>query len=228
MRPMTAFSILLVVLLQGCNRPTEPPDQIGPSSEQLAAKERATEERLTGYFREILTPNLRRCWERVQGAGAVAFAMTYVNSDGRWTLDELQATSSTLAADQDGVAATCVKEAVAGKSFPADKVDTAFANGATSTRFLVNWSFPVPLPTDATVALAKADGGGAGSPGSCWYCGHDLKTGDGACLSGKSGYLGCIENISGGCVCFGGSCGSGGYAGAGGTIAMRARNPGTS
>ena len=225
MRPM--FSVLLLVLAQGCARPTDPPRETGPSTEQLAAKEQATEARLTGYFRERLTPNLRSCWERVQGAGSVAFAMTYVNSDGRWILDELQATSSTLAPDQDAVAAVCVKEAVTGNSFPADKVDTAFTNGAASTRFVVNWSFPVPLPTDATVALARAIGGGAGSPGSCWYCGHDPKTLDGECKSGKSGWQGCIETISGGCICFGGSCASGGYTTTGGTIAMRARNPGT-
>ena len=163
----------------------------------------------------------------MQGAGGVAFAITYASSDGRWTLDELHATSSTLAADQDAVAATCVREALAGTSFGVDRVDTAFTDGAASTRFVVNWSFPVPLPADATAALARAPGGGAGSPGSCWYCGHDLKTGDGACLAGRTGWLGCIENISGGCVCFGGSCGSGGYTGAGGTLVMQARNPGT-
>ena len=61
----TMFSILLLVLVQGCTRPTVPPRETGPSTEELAAKERATEERLTGYFREILTPNLRRCWDRV-------------------------------------------------------------------------------------------------------------------------------------------------------------------
>jgi hypothetical protein len=223
----TAFSVLLLALVQGCTRPADPPRQIGPSPEQLAAKERATEERLTGYFRGILTPNLRSCWERVQGTGSVAFAMTYANSGGRWTLAELHPTSSTLTADQDGIATGCVKQALAGTSFGVDKVDTAFANGAASTRFIVNWSFPVPLPADASAIMAKAPGGGAGSPASCWYCGHDLKTGDGACLAGKSGYPGCIENLSGGCVCFGGSCGSGGFGGAGGTVAMRAINPGT-
>lgn len=69
MRPM--FSVLLLVLVQGCARPTDPPRETGPTAEQLAAKEQATEARLTGYFRE-LTPNLRRCWDRVQGSGSVA------------------------------------------------------------------------------------------------------------------------------------------------------------
>ncbi len=228
MRPMTTmFSVLLLVLVLACSRPANPPRETGPSEAQLAAKEQATEARLTGYFRDRLTPNLYSCWERVQGSGSIAFAMTYVNRDGRWFLDELHATSSTLAADQDGVAASCVKQALADSSFAADKVDTAFTNSAASTRFVVNWSFPVPLPTNAAAALAKAPGGGVGAAASCWYCGHDPKTLDGACIGGRSGWLGCIENLSGGCVCFGGSCASGGFTGAGGTVIMRANNPGT-
>jgi hypothetical protein len=226
MRLTTTCSVLLLALA-GCTRPADPPRDPVPTAEQLAAKEQASEARLTGYFRGILTPGLRGCWERLQGTGSVAFAITYANTDGRWTLSEMHATSSTLAADQDAVAAACVRQALAGTSFSVDKADTAFAKAAASTRFLVNWSFPVPLPVDATAALAKAPGGGAGSPASCWFCGHDRTTGDGACLAGKSGWLGCIENISGGCVCFGGSCGSGGFTGGGGTIAMRASNPGT-
>ena len=222
----TTLGVLLLAVA-GCMQPAVPPRDVGPSPEQLAAKERAAEARLTSYFGGILTPGLRGCWERVQGGGVVAFALTYENRGGAWGLAEMHATSSTLAADQDAVAAACVRDAVKGASFPVDKTDTAFRGGAASTRFLVNWSFPVPLPADATAALAKAPGGGTGSPASCWYCGHDAKTGDGACLAGKSGYPGCIENISGGCVCFGGSCGSGGFTRAGGVLAMRAANPAT-
>ena len=47
MRPRTTtFSVLLLVLVLGCTRLTEPPRETGPSAEQLAEKERSTEERL--------------------------------------------------------------------------------------------------------------------------------------------------------------------------------------
>jgi hypothetical protein len=222
MKRMLAVSgaVLIASLVGACNR--EPTTGGTTTSDAaLEARDRKAEQRLTPYFQNDVGARLRNCWNRVSGQGSVALALTYTKSERRWSFEELTVTSSTLPGDQDAIASECVRESVRGTSFSVDPTDIDFETSAPATKFLVHWSFPVPLPAENAVALAKAPGGGAGSPGSCWQCGHDPKTLDGLCVARKSGWPGCIENESGGCVCFGDSCASGGFVAQGGTILMR-------
>jgi len=136
----------------------------------------------------------------------------------------LAVTSSTLPAEQDAVASQCLRETLRGTSFPVDATDIDARTFAAARQFVVHWSFPAPFPTDAAVALARSRGGGNGDADSCWQCGSD-KRGDGACVAARTGWDGCIETEDGSCICFGRTCGSGGYVGTSGTIMMRETKP---
>jgi hypothetical protein len=182
------------------------------------ARAKAVESRLTPYFQSDVAPRLRDCWSRVKGEGQIAVALTYTRAEHGWTWDTLKVTSSTLPAEQDAVASQCLTESLRTTYFPVDQTDTDFGTSAPAATFVINWSFPVPL-ADAAVAMARSTGGGPGSPASCWYCGFD-RQGEPACQAGRSGWEGCIETDSGGCICFGGSCGSGGFLGTGGGLIL--------
>jgi hypothetical protein len=192
------------------------------SQAERDARDKAVEGRLTPYFQSQVGPRLRDCWNRVQGTGGIALRLTYTKSERDWKWQALTVTGSTLSADQQAVASDCVRGAVRETGFPVDPTDTQFQSSKPAAVFAVNWSFPVPLPPDAAVAMAQArnddDEGDDDEPASCWICGPDPS--GGVCAASKSGWLGCIEHDLGGCVCFGDTCASGGFLGAGGGVIM--------
>ena len=61
---------------------------------------------------------------------------------GDWEFSKLEVGRSDLPEGQAAVAARCMQEAVAGTRFPAEERD----EGET---YLINWSWPVPLPANA-------------------------------------------------------------------------------
>jgi hypothetical protein len=201
------------------------------SHTQTAIRDRtaATESRLNRYFQGEVTPKLRKCWDLVKGDGRIAVGLTYTKTGSSWTWEQLRVTSSTLLKEQDAIAIKCVQDSVRGTSFPVqaedqarDKVGSRTANRS-ANNFVVNWSFPVPLPTNASTALARATGGAGGSAEACWVCGNDNQ--GGVCVKNPSGWPGCVETDGGdqgsGCICLGNPCASGGYAGTRGLLLMR-------
>ena len=168
---------------------------------------------------------LQSCWNSVKGEGRIAIGLTYTRTGSRWTWEKLGVTSSSLLKGQDAIAVRCIQESVRATSFPAEAEDQARdkLGMKAAVKYVVNWSFPVPLPTNATTALAKRAGGTGGEAAACWSCGSNSQ--GGFCERNPAGWPGCVESDGGdlgsGCFCLGQPCAAGGYAGFGGSILMR-------
>lgn len=105
----------------------------------------ATQKRLNRYFHAEVVPKLTTCWNRVEGVGMITFDFTYTkDAKGRWAFQKLSVSGPTLRKGQEAVALTCMQDSVRATSFPVEGIDGAEDN------FVVHWSWPVPLPADAS------------------------------------------------------------------------------
>ena len=185
----------------------------------------ATQERINRYFHRDVIPKLRDCWKGVQGEGEIEIKLTYARAGGGWRSERVERSGSTLPSGQDAVALRCMQEAVRGTSFPVEGGDSGgdSAGGASGAdKFVVHWSWPVPLPASSAEFAAKKSGGGStggcdgrGAKEKCWNCDGDK------CKKVCVGYNACSDGykLSTPCVWRLPACASGGPFGlAGGGI----------
>jgi hypothetical protein len=194
--------------------PTRP--TVTGEQELTADKAVSTQRHMNRYFHNDVIPKLKDCWARIQGKGTVELQHTYLkHPNGRWIVDRLALSSSTLPAGQDAVALKCMQAAVKDTSLPVESTDS------TQARFTAFWSWPVPLPADfpkqASALMAAPTGatGGCDGKGSlprCWACGR------GGCKRACVGGEACRTTIRS-CVLIG-DCATGGptYVGGGAVI----------
>lgn len=165
------------------------------TNEQQLQRTITTQQRINRYFHGSVIPKLRSCWNRVQGQGTVAIEHTYTrDASGRWVVEKLAVSSSTLPRGQDAVALQCMQEAVRATSFPVEGGD------GDSKQYVVRWTWPVPFPADMTeqtrAMFAAKDGepgtgcGGKGTPAACWECVYQ-KDGIPKCKQRCDGYKEC-------------------------------------
>ena len=136
-----------------------------------------TQQRINRFFHGDVMPKVKNCWSNVKGRGRISLKYTYSRKGARWFLNRLETQRSTLPTGQDAVAQKCMLEAVRGSSFAVE------ADESTQTTFVLNWTWPIPFPTNAdqltrSMFAAKPTGtGGAGggcdgwgTPPSCFAC----------------------------------------------------------
>jgi hypothetical protein len=184
-----------------------------------------TQQRLNRYFHNDVMPKLRNCWRRIQGRGKIEIQHTYArDASGKWVAGKLAVSGSTLERGQQAIALRCMQGSVRGSSFPAE------AGESSERTYVVNWTWPVPFPTNAaqlTSAMFAArvnngtpgSGGcdGEGTPAKCSNCGPDFHS----CVTVCVGYNMCSVELGLSCATHG-SCASGGPFGvAGGGMIIR-------
>ena len=183
-----------------------------------------TQQRINRYFHGDIVPKLKNCWSGVQGKGKIELKYTYANSGGRWVLDRVEGGPSTLPRGQEAVALRCMQDAARGSSFPMDSGETS------QSTFEVNWTWPVPFPTNAdkltsTMFAARLNNSGGGGSGGCDGAGTKAKcyncSKDGhACETVCVGYKTCAVTYPGALCGASGSCASGGPFGVTGGVIM--------
>ena len=207
---MTIVAVLTAISLTSVNsqRPrtsTQTP-QVATrmTNEQRLQRTVTTQQRINRYFHNSVVPKLRNCWSRLQGQGTVAIEHTYTrDAGGRWVVDKLAVSNSTLPRGQDAVALQCMQEAVRATSFPVAGED------GDNKQYVVKWTWPVPFPpnlADQTRAMfAAKDGGsgtgcdGQGTPASCWDCVYQ-KDGIPKCKQVCEGYKECYYSSQDSCL----------------------------
>jgi hypothetical protein len=162
----------------------------------------AAQDRINRYMHRDVVPALRDCWSRLAGPGTVAVRLRYERAGDRWVPGASAVRSATLAAGEAEPALRCLQEAVANTGFAVEAVDRE------ASAYVVNWSFPVPLPTDEEVLRLAIDGGGGGGgsgqcggpehPPACTDCGYIPILGWSFCMPSCVGYLSC-NKIPNGC-----------------------------
>ncbi|NJD57674.1 MAG: hypothetical protein FIA94_14890 [Nitrospirae bacterium] len=183
----------------------------------------ATQKRINRYFHNVVVPNLKDCWEKVQGKGTIEMRYWYeADAKGGWAFKLLKGGRSTLPEDQTEVALGCMQKAVAATSFPKD--------GDMSDSFSINWTWPVPLPPDADQQAARmlgSNGGegtgcdGHGSSARCVTCSGHPQTCIYVCVGSDTCEVSATRPGGFDSICTeGGSCASGGPFGVMGGIMM--------
>jgi hypothetical protein len=115
----------------------------------------AAQQVVNHYLFTSVTPKLRTCWSRVQGEGTVDIALRYRKSDRQWTFERAEAIRSTLTNEQSAGAVACMQESAKGSSFALDEK----AGGKAFERFVLKWTWLVPLPEEGSEAMARRAGG---------------------------------------------------------------------
>ena len=153
-----AFALILVACTPGVT-----PKQSGSLMEE---RERtiAKQVKVNHYFYTAVTPKLRTCWDRVNGEGTIEMALTYSKSDGRWVFENVTEVRSSLTKEQDAVALRCMQDSARATSFTLDE------DGLKKfERFVLKWTWLVPLPREGSEQMARRAGGLTESPG-CAKC----------------------------------------------------------
>ena len=209
---MKRFALVLVALLALASSPsaqtrTAPTCvQANPHSAVMTslstAEIIATQDRVNRYMHRDIVPAIRDCWARLNGRGTIQVRLQYERSGDRWLAGPSTVRRSTLASGEDEVALRCLQAAVAGTGFPVEAADRE------APTYVVNWSFPVPMPRDDAeailVALDNGSGPGGGNcggpedPPACWDCGYIPIVGISLCMPTCAGYLDCLK-IPNGC-----------------------------
>lgn len=120
----------------------------------------ATQKRINRYFHTVVVPNLKTCWDRVQGKGTIEMQYLYENdAKGGWAFKMLKGGKSTLPKGQDEIAMACMQQAVTATSFPRE--------ADTGDSYFIDWNWPVPMPPDASQQVERmlVSGGGEGGGG---------------------------------------------------------------
>lgn len=115
----------------------------------------AAQQVVNHYFYTTVTPRLRPCWDRVQGEGTVDIALRYSKAGGRWVFDSAEGIRSTVPQEQAAVALRCMQESARATSFVLDDR----RGGKTFEKFVLKWTWLVPLPADGSEAMARRAGG---------------------------------------------------------------------
>ena len=150
---------LMAVLTQSCSMVQPPPDLEGGHLKESLA----TQKRINRYFHSVVVPELKTCWERVQGKGMIEMKYLYEHdSKGAWAFKKVEVGKSNLPEGQDAIALSCVRKAVTATSFPRESLDSGES-------YCIHWSWPVPLPQDTAQRAERMfrDNGGAGGTGGC-------------------------------------------------------------
>lgn len=139
----------LILLCVGCNKPQRSTllDDLEATVDAQAV--------VNHYLFTSVTPKLRTCWSKVQGEGTVDIALRYNKSGGKWLFDRAEIIRSTLSSDQAAAAQACMQASASGSSFDlAEK-----AGGKSFEKFVVKWTWLVPLPEEGSEAMARRAGG---------------------------------------------------------------------
>ena len=191
-------------------------------SNKKSAKQTArTQNRLNSYFRNaVVTPALRECWSRLQGTGEVAFDITFRKSGSRWAFENISVIKSDLLFWQGETAARCLRDAISPTYFHVNSNDLSEEY---AKKFVVRWTWPVPLPPKNAKLARMIGGGGLGETGgSCQICDWRGTYPYGlTCKSATSGYSDCQSDISSPNQCsYSTPCTSGKFGTVGGVIIM--------
>jgi hypothetical protein len=131
----------------------------GPSEFTLA-----TQRRLNRYFHEKVITQLRDCWSRIDGEGAITINYSFENKgEGQWVLANLDVSDTTLGEKQTSTALECMRSASSGGSFATEPFEQR------DQEFSVFWTWPVPLPefSQDDFAAMMGSGFGVGAGGGC-------------------------------------------------------------
>jgi len=196
--------VATIWFLQACMHGQTPQVNVQPSHQavQSISCERAiaTQNRINHYFHNRVVPKIGDCWQGVKGQGTIAVEFNYKKGKSGWTAERMKVLGSTLTEGQDAVALQCLQDAVQGTSFPVQDGDLS------AEEFLVNWSWPVPLPRDLNAVAQRmidTGGGGRGCGGSegpapaCHDCFYIPIVGISYCGSTCVGYKNCRRTESG-------------------------------
>jgi len=185
-----------------------------------AEKVSLAQTRVNRYFLNTTgAPKLKDCWSRLKGEGMIAMDFTYRKSGGSWAFEKVAVTKSNLPKGQDAIAVQCLQDSLRTTSF---SIDTGNSREQSAGKFVVRWTWPVPLPTTGTQLMARMSGGsgGLGDVAGCSECvtrseyPYGLK-----CESRKSGgYIGCQEKGTNTCAYGPATCLTGTYGMAGGVV----------
>lgn len=191
---LTAALLIAVVGCQKSTRPvgdTPPPK---PAEGDLEAKTAAAQDRIAKAFYTSIVPKLKKCWNQVDGKGAVRFLYTYQRAGDRWVFRQAQKHATSLDESQTEAALRCMQEAARDSTFPVHADDVTESTEGME----IYWGWPVPLPEDTTeLARMTPSAPGAqeqGCPKLCRDCNMSA-----ACDQTCSGWYGCVPNPPNGC-----------------------------
>lgn len=155
-RAGNATMIVLIIATLSCATVQPSPDLEGGRLKESIA----TQKRINRYFHTVVVPNLKTCWNQVQGNGTIELTYWYVDDGkGGWAFKAVKGGKTTLPKGQDEVALACMQKAVTATSFPKE--------GDTGVSYVINWDWPVPIPPDAAQQVEKMMGSGGGEGGGC-------------------------------------------------------------
>lgn len=150
MRRNVLAGAALMLAFTACNRPPRQSSVLDDLEATIAAQEVVNH-----YLYTSVTPKLRGCWGRLEGEGTVDIALRYKKSERKWVFDRAEAIRSTLTAEQSAAALACMQEAAGGSSFALDEK----AGGKAFEKFVLKWTWLVPLPQEGSEAMARRAGG---------------------------------------------------------------------
>lgn len=190
------IALTLFALVAACSRGAPPRTEEPP----VRAPDRAKtfhdggvelRKRLSATLGSRVTPELRDCWAKLQGDGAVAVDLEFRKADEAWAFDRVLLKQSSLEKGQDAVAVACLETALRGSSFEVDAADSLEAAGE---RMVARQGWPVPLPVEGErlppdVVARKFGGGGGPSVtiSGCSTCVHVKGTNGYRCESRDTG-----------------------------------------
>ena len=160
MKQSVLVSAALMLVLAACNKAPRESTLMEDLEETVAAQQIVNH-----YLYSSVTPKLRTCWSRLQGEGTVDIALRYRKSDRKWGFERAEAIRSTLPNDQAAAALACMSESATGSSFVLDEK----AGGKAFEKFVLKWTWLVPLPEEGSEAMARRAGGLSPSSG-CAKC----------------------------------------------------------
>ena len=201
------LGIMLAIPLQPSAQTPPPPAclQASPHSAVLTSvsfeEAVAAQDRINRYMHRDVVPSMKDCWARLAGPGSVSVRLQYERAGDRWVPGPSAVRSARLAPGEGELALRCLQAAVADTSFPVEDVDRE------SSKYVVNWSFPVPWPADDAEAIKTAldsgGGGGAGDcggpedPPACTDCAYVPVFGWMLCVPSCVGYIECNKKPNG-------------------------------
>jgi hypothetical protein len=153
----SATMLALTIATVSCTTVKPVPDLEGGKLKESVT----TQKQINRYFHTVVVPNLKTCWDRVQGNGTIEMKYWFEDdAKGGWAFKTLTSGKSTLPKGQDEVALACMQKAVTATSFPREG-DTG------DPYFLIKWDWPVPLPQDAAQRVERMAGSGGGEGTGC-------------------------------------------------------------
>jgi hypothetical protein len=140
----------LILVFAACKRSPQTSGLLEDLEETVAAQQVVNH-----YLYSSVTPKLRTCWSQLQGEGTVDLALRYRKTDRQWVFERAEAIRSTLPNEQAAAAVACMGQSASGSSFVLDEK----AGGKAFERFVLKWTWLVPLPEEGSEAMARRAGG---------------------------------------------------------------------